>query len=330
MNLRKKFSNTALAGAVMLLVCAIIAGLLWWSSGTKVEVENLPATKSCVNTDVARELMLKAGFTADQFVVGEEQFNLSLPGARDAGSGVFAKPITSNAKLSAVLNGTGKASTLIVKAAKTSTHARVAAIKNVNNWVGVQMLVPTKWKGNTIFFRGTVRNVGARMSSKGDIGWIFVNPAACINGHIDIAKATFFLRGTCGNPQTTPPIPVNACVKPAPPGSTKFYVYHAKNCTWHKKPQTKNCMLNGGPKCPPNKAVQPVQDNPGQPVGPTPGVSASTEPTPAPTSTSSTAPANNDGGYNSGGQASGPSPSASPSTNPSAMPTGYATGMPAG
>lgn len=97
--------------------------------------------------------------------------------------------------------------------------------------------------------------------------------------------------------------PPQKCVKPAPPGPEQFYNYNPTDCTWHKKPQSDECMQNGGPNCPPNQAVQSPQDNPrGVNTGTTPGAPAepvTPQPGPSPQS-NSPAPSPVKNGYDSG------------------------------
>ena len=97
------------------------------------------------------------------------------------------------------------------------------------------------------------------------------------------------------------PRPPVVCVKPShiPVG----YGWDSKLCKLYKLPQSKNCMLNNIGCSVPNRAVQPVQHNPGQPIGKTPGASTSA-PAPAPQgpqpSSGTKAPDPNPSGYNSG------------------------------
>lgn len=95
------------------------------------------------------------------------------------------------------------------------------------------------------------------------------------------------------------PTPPPTCQKPAhmKPG----FVWY--NCGIHKAPQTQTCMLNNIGCKVPNKAVQSVQSNAGQPIGKTPGASSSAPPpaTKGPQPSSGTkAPDPNPSGYDSG------------------------------
>jgi hypothetical protein len=130
----------------------------------------------------------------------------------------------------------------------------------------------------------------------------------------------------CGNPVTKAPPPGNVpprvhhrvpphhhvpphhgpphrCV---PPHAPNGYKVNPKTCKLYKPKQSFQCMQNGGPGCPPNHVIQPVQhEGPGQEQAhkPTPGAPAQA-PTPNPIGpkpqSGSPAPSPNDTGYNSG------------------------------
>lgn len=95
--------------------------------------------------------------------------------------------------------------------------------------------------------------------------------------------------------------PTPRCVPPShiPTG----YAFNPTTCELYKPPQTKPCMLNGGPNCPPNGGNQPPQSNPCCYTGPTVGAPTNA-PSPAPTgpkpSPGTSAPPPNSGGYDSG------------------------------
>ena len=107
------------------------------------------------------------------------------------------------------------------------------------------------------------------------------------------------------SPPTTPPThqPSPKCTQPPAPGPGE--VYNSTTCTWSKPPQSFNCQQNGSwtQGCPPNQADQPVQSNPGQPVGTTSGAPSSPPPPPQPGPTptaNSPAPTPAPSGYDSG------------------------------
>jgi len=96
--------------------------------------------------------------------------------------------------------------------------------------------------------------------------------------------------------------PHHVCQLKARPG----YSVNEKTCTLFKPKQSFQCMQNGGPKCPPNHVIQPVQhEGPGQHTAhqPTPGA-PKTAPTPNPIGpkpqSGTPAPPPTPGGYNSG------------------------------
>lgn len=143
-------------------------------------------------------------------------------------------------------------------------------------------------------------------------------------------------------PVSKKPIP-NVPTTPSPSPSCKQFpnpygpgfVFDFTVCNWVKPPQSKNCMLNGSwtQGCPPNQADQPVQSNPGQPVGKTSGAPTQAPPYNPPATAPQYTPEPTGPGVNSGGGTGGaaggktcqqdgtcvtssPSPTTSPSPNP--------------
>jgi len=77
----------------------------------------------------------------------------------------------------------------------------------------------------------------------------------------------------CKENCTTPPPPPAKCTTPNPHEGDSNYTWDANSCTSTKKPQSDDCMLNGGSGCPPNGGHQDVQNNStsGVNTGKTPG-----------------------------------------------------------
>ena len=87
--------------------------------------------------------------------------------------------------------------------------------------------------------------------------------------------------------------PTHKCTLKPKPG----YAVDTVHCVYYKPPQTRDCMLNGGPNCPPNQAVQPVQES----VAPaTSGAGPRPSPAPLQPAQPGVTPSPNSGGYNSG------------------------------
>ncbi len=309
-----KHNNPRSAGALLLAVMLVIAlaalafnkvPLLAAGPG---EPPNGGNPTSCKVGQVATEVMVAAGFGKQQFVVGEDRFNLSLPAVNDAAEGRFApNSLTSSGKLEEFLNSNSASADAVVGTAKASTGASKESVLNTNNWVGVQMLVPVYWDGNTIFTNGKVASSGVRKSDRGDIGWIFVDPSSCTNGRINVAKV-YILRGPCGNPQTAMPRPQrpNGGVGHSPNPTGPNPPNPPNPPTPKKPPMSWQCQQNWHAGCPgTGKWRQDPQNNgtsgsntgstsgaPAQPHNP-PYQPAPPAGHPAPNSTS--------GGYNSGG-----------------------------
>jgi hypothetical protein len=174
------------------------------------------------------------------------------------------------------------ASELELKLATSKVTAGNAPSNGTNSGVDNGRVVSATISGIT----GNTKAVKVVMSD-GTIVWIM---ARCGNP-VTQGKAPVPPGKTENQPpppphKTPPPKCVPSKIKP-PPG---FKV--DSNCHLFKPPQSKNCMLNGGPGCPPNQATQPVQHNSGQPTGRTTGAPTSAPPTP---SSSTTAPGGSSG-----------------------------------
>ena len=86
--------------------------------------------------------------------------------------------------------------------------------------------------------------------------------------------------------------PHKCTLKPKP-----GYAVDTVHCVYYKPPQSRKCMLNGGPNCPPNGGVQPGTQN--VPDG-TPGAGPRPVNNPGPAPAPGVTPSPNSSGYNSG------------------------------
>lgn len=343
----KRFNWGAAALAVFVALVLMFA-VVRIVSGTPDESGNTDTIfiASCSTNDkvdAVRGVMVAQGFDTDEFVVGEENFVLTAE-STEVGSGAFATKaqVTEKGHMAWLKSGTPQANATVAFHAK-KTGASKAQVLNPANWYGVQIKVSSTLSGNTVYQNGKVVAAGTRKSAAGDIVWVFVPPSSCKDGVV-LVKMISYQRAGCENPQHNPPKPTpprpgpkptpppgpgpkptptpthtkptptptpTHCVKPPKPSNG--YHYNPETCKWVKDPpgtQSDDCMLNGGPTCPPNGGHQPPQDNPGQPTGPS---GPSQEPQPLPTAPAGTTPAPNPSGYDGGPSgAPGPAPSNAP------------------
>jgi hypothetical protein len=333
----KKGLTTSVVAVVLLVVAALILGsTMAVTSSPEAQADGdtnvnvVIAEASCDVTVAARLAVESTGFKRSEYVIGEGNFDLLLPGANDAGSGVFAeKPIQSKDELVEFLNSDSDAANEAVESVAKNTGEDVSVVKKSSErWVGVQYTVPSNWSGNTTYTGGsTVQVAATRDSQKGDIAWVFVPEAACKvvkantnnKGKVEVTKVVKtkvaqtvgWMRGPCGNPQTVPPHPNGhnppnppgddkPCVKPPKPGDGE-YNYNPNNCTWHKPGQSWQDQQNGD-----TGVRQDPQHNPCCNTGPT--TDGDGNPVPEPDKPPKgpdpcddcEAPDSNDGGYDSG------------------------------
>lgn len=244
-------------------------------------------SQSCENPAAAvKDLLLRQGFKPGQFVIGEDQFNLDLPEATEEGTGNFGASATTAEGMVSFLESDTKAAREVLRHSMREAAVTRAEALDPKNWVGFQLLVKSKWEGNTAFEDGTTKSVGTRSNAQGDLGWVLINPDDCRKVERSMRKSgqqsdgkirTAFVRGGCVNPQTEPPTPDNPPNNPpddnppdnpCPPGT----VTYDGRCI---KPEGQNDSDGAGGDESPTK--QPVKENP---QGPTHGAPESEPPKP--------------------------------------------------
>ena len=181
------------------------------------------ATKDFTVT-VAKEATAQQGFAKRSIKVNAE-VDQKTAKAVDAGTFVFSKntKITTPA-LAAGFIATGspeakKVESLAINQAKahgvTVTHAMLI---NPGNWAAISTGEKVVWTGNTYIVGDTVMGGAVKVDPAGSVVMVFVPPIEAfkvVNGKANV-NWVFFMRGACGNPQTSPPKPPN----PKPPVPT--------------------------------------------------------------------------------------------------------------
>lgn len=310
----KQFITSKRGIMTVVLAIALIAAAIWGS--TLVLGKNTAAadgegdstvvlvSQMCENPEAAvRNLLLKQGFKKSEFVVGEDKFDLSLKEATEEGTGSFGASATTAQKLTDFLASDEAAAKEVLKHSIDAAGVTKEQALDPSNWVGFQMLVESKWDGNTAYSDGQVQEVGTRNNAKGDLGWVLVNPDDCkkvekasSKDAAEIELRVALVRGGCVNPQFLPP-------KPDRPGDTpKGGCKHNCNppkeeCPPGQVPYEGRCAKKAGQND--GHSDQPVGDNP---QGGTPGAGpepAPPKPGPKPVD-NSPAPDPTPGGYDSG------------------------------
>lgn len=298
-----------------------------------VSINIIGAGSGCDVMEVATRAMLNRGFSADQFVIGQDQINWDEPEANERGDGAF---VEETPKSAAQVVDQLKADDESAKAAKASlletSGATEEELLTAANWVPAQFKTSVELPGNTAFSGGEAQSVGTRQSDAGEVIWLFVNPEAC--PEIQLAAetgdeqkvnqlaedATTAHRAGCGNPQTELPVPPQDAPPPAttppttgPPGTAPPTTGKPPTTTTtapcppgtHR--EGSDCIhdsITDPDPCASNPDIdvcQPPQDN-DQDTGPTPGAPPEPHtPPPGPAPQEGTpAPPPNDGGYDSG------------------------------
>lgn len=336
----KKFIKSPRNIVLIALALALVATAIWgFKKGAGATTDDDPAvilvSQMCENPEAAvKNLLLKQGFKKSEFVVGEDKFDLSLKEATEEGTGNFGASATTAKALTDFLATDEAAAKEVLKHSIDAAGVTKEQALDPKNWVGFQMLVKSKWDGNTAYSDGQVQQVGTRSNAKGDLGWVLINPDDCKKVEKatseDAAKIELrvaLVRGGCVNPQFLPP-------KPDRPGDTPN-----GGCKHNCNPPEEECPPNsvdehghchhstsnddghGGNDSP---ASQPGSDNP---QGGTPG--AGPDPKPNPTGPkpvdNSPAPDPTPGGYDSGSGSGSGTPGGS-TCNSSGCSGGGATG----
>ena len=278
----------------------------------------VPATnvdKTKANKLVVTAGLKNAGFREGDFSV-DQPVDHKMAATATTGPGRFSASgyVDTAPKAVAFLASGTPAANAALAAQEQMNHATRAEILDATNWVVVQFNRDVQWNGNASFHGTVTATNSSRVDQAGTVGVFFVPPQQVAAGTV---TSLGVLRGACGNPQFFMPTPPTA---PTPNPTTTTPSTHnpattppshectlkpspgyavTPQCTLYKPPQTRDCMLNGGPNCPPNGGVQPVQEHP---AGPTSG--AGSRPTPNPVGPRpnpySPAPTPNSGGYDSG------------------------------
>lgn len=206
--------------ALALIIAAIWGSTLVFDKGTAAADGGDDSTvvlvsQMCENPEAAvRNLLLKQGFKKSEFVVGEDKFDLSLKEATEEGTGNFGASATTAKDLTEFLGTDDPAAKEVLKHSIDAAGVTKEQALDSNNWVGFQMLIKSKWDGNTAYSDGQVQQVGTRNNAKGDLGWVLINPDDCKEvekaSSKDAAKIELrvaLVRGGCVNPQFLPPKP---------------------------------------------------------------------------------------------------------------------------
>lgn len=301
---RRKLQSLAALGVAFVLAAVVIG--LFVPDERSSATANKPTTTTtvadgCNKQDVVSGILVSAGFTPDQFTIGEDKFDLTLPAALQAGHGRFAdQPLTSKDALMSFLNSGDPAAVALLDTTVKLSGGTKEQASHPSNWVGFQLLTKSEWSGNTLFVDGKVTPAGTRHSAEGDIGWVFINPADC-STKANVVRVAIVRLG-CGNPQAVPPNPLGSPPPPATPTT------QPPSVTTTTVPSTTSTTVCTSGKCVPPTTVAPPPTT-----------------TPVPT----TAPPNNGGQGDSGDGATNttspptttaPAPSppttSSPTTNP--------------
>lgn len=193
-------------GGILMLLLVLIVPAVTHNEEAKGATEAKGVVSAvCDKPTVVNNILVNAGFTPDQFTLGE-QFNLSLPAALESGNGRFTDkpPVTKEALIELLKSGKPAAQALLDSTVKMSGGTQEQAL-DPGNWEGFQLLTPSDWSGNTLFVDGKVQPAGTRHSAEGDIGWMFIHPEDC-STDANVVRVAIVRLG-CGNPQLVPPSP---------------------------------------------------------------------------------------------------------------------------
>jgi|GEM_PF-5498170 len=159
------------------------------------------ANSACDASAVVRQALLAQGLWSDDFVIGDENFDLSLPGAKDAGAGSFSsEPLTSKrAYLDFIGGDTDASRAAFGRLIEDMSDAEAARMLQGMGVVPTQYLVEVEYHDNTLLEGGQVQPAGnVRHGQVGEIVFHFVNSDCKL-----VTDAG--TRGACSNPQGSMP-----------------------------------------------------------------------------------------------------------------------------
>ena len=213
----------------ILTTITLLVALLWptnnksTSDGANNTIILVNPSGGCNKSAVARELLLRQGFKANEFVIGEDKIDWSQSEASEHGNGSFTTPKKTAVEYTNWLKSDEKSAQSVRNNTEVQGQASPQQVVNPENWVGFQLKIKSDWEGNKLNRNGSIKSAGTRHSDAGDAGWIFVHPADCRRQETTSTTAgnqtvvrTVVVRLGCGNPQTKPPIPARP-VNPTPP-----------------------------------------------------------------------------------------------------------------
>lgn len=310
---RQNWRNIAIVGAV-LVIASILAGLFWPANTQGEPASADEPAGECSKADTVSAVLVAAGFTPDQFTVGEERFDLTLPAALEAGNGRFAdRPHTSLEAFIGFLNSNEPAAEALIGQLVQTAGVTREQVLDPGNWEGFQLLINSEWSGNTLFVDGEVKPAGTRHSDVGDIGWVLVNPEDC-STNVNLVRVAIVRMG-CSNPQLVPPNPPGMPPPPEqphlpPPPPPELECPEEGTVPDEENPgRCRHISITEPDPCASHPELnidvcQPPQDNNPDLVGPTPGAPPEPYvPPPGPEPEDDTvAPPPNDGGYDSGSE----------------------------
>ena len=150
--------------------------------------------------DAITARMVLIGFNDDEYVVGEDRINTTLPAFNKAGALAFDNSvIATREELAQVFTSDEPALVAVVdsKVAQFADQYDRKVVLNPDNWEIVQYTIPTIVTGNTGLLGKNVVSAGNTTSAAGDAEWLFIDPAKCV-----VPTANFDSMGNPVDPNT--------------------------------------------------------------------------------------------------------------------------------
>jgi len=179
--------------------------------------------------DAVMLYMSEQGFADDDYVIGEDRVDWEAPAIGEAGQAAFGDPITSREELAETFESSDSKIRAALQRIEEMfpSYAGDGVLFDPVNWEAVQVVGASQIPGNTGIVDGAVVDMGVRNNSKGDGGWIFIDPTTCTVPKAEVVPTIGFIRFGCTNPGDgliPPPTPEetpkkNPSLDPAPRGS---------------------------------------------------------------------------------------------------------------
>ena len=187
--------------SALLFISALLLAVLPSSNAEEMSAMTVTTinVKPQSTVDGAVSAMSEAGWDRSEYVLEtDESFDPSADGSVGGDGSFDTAGYKTSANYVAWLCGGSDAANAALNHIAVATGDSVEDVKNVDNWIAVQSLIPFFYDGNLSYEDGTIVDLGVRTGDAGDIFFLYISPSASTDSSTVDAVA---VRGACSNPQ---------------------------------------------------------------------------------------------------------------------------------